>query len=362
VTNSFTFPATLALPVLELLRDRGLAPERLLSSLHLVEERLIEPGARLGVDIVEQLVVGARALSNEPGLGLLLGQRARVTSFGYVGFAALSAPSLGHAVQLATRFTALSPTPVRLRLNLEAEVASLVLEERADLGGAREIVLLAFAVGLCRLGSTLVDRELMCDLDLSFSEPDYFAPLSHEHPNVRFEQPLTQLIFRRSILEYPIAHADPAAHCLAREQCARLLGDSTDGASLVDRVRSLLAMPGGGFRSLNDVSSAMALSPRSLKRKLAACDLSFSVLIEQQRRETSMILLRHSQLTIGQIAHQLEYSSVSNFVRAFRRWTGETPAAFRRSEVSRPVRDERDGRAAEARRRPRERPRDEAER
>jgi AraC-like DNA-binding protein len=331
ISDSFSLSAGHALHVVELLKKRGIAPDRLLEKLGLSEPMLADPMARLGVDAIERLITDARSLAGEPGLGMVLGQQTRVTSFGYIGFAALSAPSLGDALELATQFAAVPSTALRLRLRLNAEAASLVVEERADLRSARDVLLTALTIGLWRVGCALTGRELDGSIDLAFPEPQYAGRFSHRLPSMRFGQPLNQIVFRRSILDLPIPTADPVGHTLARRHCERHVDAAADRTALVDRVRSLVAVPGGELRSLKDVSAALGLSPRSLKRKLAVQNASFSTLVEQQQRETAMLLLRSSEQTIEQIADKLGYSNVSNFVRAFRRWVGDTPAAYRRA-------------------------------
>ena len=71
------------------------------------------------------------------------------------------------------------------------------------------------------------------------------------------------------------------------------------------------------------------MSSRTLKRKLKAEGTAFSDILDQLAIEQARKLLR-SALSVEQIAERMGYSDVSNFGRAFRRWTGTTPAAYRR--------------------------------
>jgi AraC-like DNA-binding protein len=74
----------------------------------------------------------------------------------------------------------------------------------------------------------------------------------------------------------------------------------------------------------------MGASPRTLKRKLAAQGVSFSALLTEARHEAAMRLLRRSTLSLDAIAERLGYSTAPNFIRAFRRWSGQTPTEYRR--------------------------------
>jgi AraC-like DNA-binding protein len=77
----------------------------------------------------------------------------------------------------------------------------------------------------------------------------------------------------------------------------------------------------------------MHLSPRTLKRRLAEHGVTYSSLAEGELREKAMLLLRSVDLSLEQVAERTGYSDVANFTRAFRRWTGQTPAQYRRSLV-----------------------------
>jgi len=73
------------------------------------------------------------------------------------------------------------------------------------------------------------------------------------------------------------------------------------------------------------------MSPRTLRRKLEAQETSLSSLLDQDRRDRALLLLRSPELSLAQVAERLGYRSVQSFEAAFRRWTGMTPAAYQRS-------------------------------
>jgi AraC-like DNA-binding protein len=93
-------------------------------------------------------------------------------------------------------------------------------------------------------------------------------------------------------------------------------------------VRRLLASDDA---SLESIASQLELSPRTLRRRLAAEGVSFSTLVEQSRRDEALRLLRSSRLSVEDVARQLGYTNASTFVRAFHRWTGQTPKQYRRA-------------------------------
>jgi AraC-like DNA-binding protein len=328
-----SIPAVHALHLAQICARWNVTPGDLFAGLDLSEATLTEPGRRISIPVVNEIVARSRALTGEPGLGYYLGLQMRVSAHGYLGFAAMSSSTVGEALDLAARFAPTRTTALALRMHVDGGLASLIIEELAPLGAAQDVILFALTVGLQKIGEALTGRPLGGQAEFMFSEPAY---LSHFHPlaaSLRFGQPAHRLIFPASVLDLPIVMADPAALRLAREQCERELDALGHEGSITMQVRSLLSVHGGGFRSLDEVAALLSMSPRSLKRRLAEQSAEFSALLDQERRDRALLLLA-SDLPLESLAERLGYSDVANFSRAFRRWTGTTPGAFRRSRGS----------------------------
>jgi AraC-like DNA-binding protein len=330
-----TIPAIQALHLAKLVRRWGVTPSALLRGSALDERTLTDPSRRLAVSALVRLVERARALTGEPGLGMYFGLAMQVASHGYLGFAAMTASTVGEALDLAVRFVPMLTTAFSLRLERIGPNAALVLEEEVELGEARDAILLALLVGIWRIGCTLTGRELAGRADVAIAEPSYFARFRPVAPNVHFGRPRNQLVFDASALTCPLATADPAALQLAREQCERAIQVLGFEGRVVGRARTAIPKAGGGFRTLEEVAAKLNLSTRTLKRKLSASGTSYSALLDGARLERAEELLRSDRRSIDEIAESLGYSDVANFTRAFRRWTGTTPAAHRKRESGR---------------------------
>jgi AraC-like DNA-binding protein len=100
--------------------------------------------------------------------------------------------------------------------------------------------------------------------------------------------------------------------------------------SLSDRVRQILMqeVPGGN-PSLEWVASRLALSPRTLQRRLRDEGTTHVALLDDLRRDLAIGYLKEKRVPIGEIAFLLGFSEPSAFHRAFRRWTGSTPGEVR---------------------------------
>ncbi|MFO0610864.1 MAG: AraC family transcriptional regulator ligand-binding domain-containing protein [Polyangiales bacterium] len=323
-----TIPAVQALHLADLARRWGVAEAALLHPLTARELR--DPSRRLTVRELAALVERARALTGEPALGVHFGLRMQATSHGYLGFAAMAASTLGEAIALAARFAPTVTTAFSLRLTRGATEASLALEEEADLGPARDAVVLALVVGLWRMGCALTGRELDGRAELALPEPAYVARLRGSLPAARFGAVTHRLVFDAATLDLPLTTADPAALALAQEQCERAAEALATKA--LARARALVPKAGGGFRTREEVARRLGLSVRTLERRLAEGGASYRALLEGARRERAEAMLRAGSQPVEAIAEALGYSDAANFTRAFRRWTGATPAAWRKSQ------------------------------
>ncbi|MFT3774382.1 MAG: AraC family transcriptional regulator [Minicystis sp.] len=322
-----------ALQIAELSARWGVGAEDLFAGLALDVESLSDPRLRLPLSLVEQLAARAKALTGEPGLGFYLGLSMRVSSHGYLGFAAMASPTVRDALDVAVRFAPTRTDAIALRVQESGGVASIVIDELAPLGAARDVIITSFVVGLHQIGATITGQRIEDSADLALPEPDHAARFRHLlGGRIRYGQPSNQLVFPASVLALPLVQADPVALRLAREQCERELGALGYEGRVSARVRAILPCP-DGFRSIDQAAARLGMSARTLKRRLADEGTSFSAVLDEERRARALLLLRSPQLSIEAVADGVGYSDVANFTRAFRRWTGTTPTSYRRAAM-----------------------------
>jgi AraC-like DNA-binding protein len=316
-------------PAAELLEGTGLT----LASMR-------EPSSMLSLEACQTLVHRARALTRQPGLAFFMGLQMRLSWHGFLGFASMTARNVREALEIAERFSLTRTAAFGLCTYVEGRQACLVLEERAPLQGSamrelREFAIIALLVGIAQIARAVTGRTVEGVAECAFPEPDYAGPIlaraaEANAGTMRFGQPAHRLLFDASILELPLVTADPVAMELARAQCDRELAALVEKAGLAGRVRAALSTSPEGFRSVEEVARQVHLSTRTLKRKLAAEGTSFTHVLEDVRRQRALLLLDDRDLGVAEIAARLGYSDVANFTRAFRRWTGTTPAALRK--------------------------------
>ena len=109
-----------------------------------------------------------------------------------------------------------------------------------------------------------------------------------------------------------------------------------DSVGLDRRVRDLVTTAlSEGVPLLSDVASRLAMSGRTLQRRLAEQGTSFQSLVDDSRRDLAMRLLRETDFSLIEVAFMTGFSEQSALTRAFKRWVGRTPGAFRADSESR---------------------------
>jgi len=184
-------------------------------------------------------------------------------------------------------------------------------------------LILALIVGIRQLGT-----ELTGTVPHGFAECVFPTPLFIKGPidQIAFDRPAHRLVFAASVLDQQLVSADTVATRLAIEQCERELASTSDG-ELAARIRA--ALEADPATTLPAVAKKLRLSSRTLKRRLAEQGTTFTAIRDDLRRQRALLLVDNRSLAIGEIALKLGYTELPNFTRAFRKWTGVTPIAYR---------------------------------
>jgi len=322
----YGLPGAYVLELLALVEDARGSTDRLLAGLPIDRAALADPLTVVPLRVCEALVARASELTSIRALGLQLGLRMKLSSHGFLGFAAMTADNVREALELAARFASTRTSAISLSLHVEGELASIEIAERAPLGALREVIVLALVIGLAQLGQRLTGRVLDGVGECAFAEPDYVRGTPF-HGRLRFARPTHRLVFPARELALPITSADPSAKRLAADQLERELAALRE-AELIAKVRALLAN-GDDAIGIDAMARALRMAPRTLKRRLAELGTTYSTLRDSQRRARALLLLDERALSISEVADRLGYTELPNFTRAFRRWTGMSPAAYR---------------------------------
>jgi AraC-like DNA-binding protein len=152
---------------------------------------------------------------------------------------------------------------------------------------------------------------------------------------VRYDAPEMRLVMRRAPLEQPLPRHDPKLFAYLARHAQAIVTRLPQSNRISERVQRLLTETlQSGEPVQTDIARKLALSERTLQRRLREEDTSFAQILDGVRRELAERYLQNPATTLHEVAFLLGYSEPSAFHRAFRRWTGVTPQVFRRSVTS----------------------------
>lgn len=315
--------------LVELAREAGLDPSRLLAHAGLSEPQVYSAEPALRFDQFRRVMASARELSGDPAIALSLGQQLTVTAHGLLGYAAISSRDLGDALQLLERYFRTRTRLCLPRLDVEEPWVRFALMESYDLGEIRrpylEVVTAALVAGLRYL---LGDRFQGAVLTLPYASPDYAERYQELlGMTVRFGADTAVLSFPAALLREALPMADASSRQMAAQRCEEELQRLEADQDWASRVRARLMQAEGALPSLEQLATGFHLTSRTLRRYLAALGVSYRYLLEEVRMARAVRYLQ-ANLTVQQVAQKLGYAEPSNFTRAFRRWTGRPPSDY----------------------------------
>ncbi|MFI5830574.1 AraC family transcriptional regulator [Streptomyces sp. NPDC051578] len=272
------------------------------------------------------------------GLGAL---PSRPGTFAMMCYASLGCRDLGAAVERAAAFYGLFPGGPELALEVgdgEARfvVRSDFVEGRAgNLGRVEERFLCECVLAIWhRLSSWLIGRRIPL-LYAAFAYPA--PPYAQEYEllfdcPVRFGADRTAAAFDAQWLTAPLVREEPALDAMLRRAPFDLLSRPEYGTTVAEQVRRTLTRrlrTSPRLPELGEVAARLAVSPATLRRRLRQEGTSFQQLKDHVRRDAAIAGLAESGEPIAELAARLGFSEDTAFHRAFRRWTGTTPGAYR---------------------------------
>jgi AraC-like DNA-binding protein len=328
--NSLTDRATLPAQTLGVfvsgLRALEYDTGALLAAAGLSAADLADPDGEVPCEAYGAVLGGAQRQRFTPNLALALAQVTPLGAWPLLDYLVVTADTVGDGLHQLARYFRVTGSPIGLTIRdagdplrvelaapsafaVEYEAALIVLHLRDETGGA------VVAAGL--------------SFEHAIDDTDAFAravgcPVV---PDARWSGfTITSEAWRR-----PLRRRDSVLRQVLETHANGILARLPARTGLAHDVQQALAARiGGGDTRIESLGRAFAMSPRTLQRRLAAEGVSYQSLLEDARKEAAGRYLADGTLAIGEIAYLLGYSEPAPFHRAFRRWYGKTPEAFRR--------------------------------
>ncbi|MGD2055871.1 MAG: AraC family transcriptional regulator [Gammaproteobacteria bacterium] len=294
--------------------------------------RIFDPNARFPVVRMQRLWHLAVDKTGDPCFGLSAAAQFQPAALQGLGLAWLASDTLRDALNRLVRFSRLISTATEIQLADTGSGITLVVSPPA---GWTEYVYasldaaMAVFLRLCRLtggneirpaGVTLVRPRPPCAdrFDREFGAP------------VTYRAEANTFVFHQSDVDATLPHANPELARINDQTVVNYLA-RFDRTSITMQVRKRIIdeLPDGTPHQ-ESIADALHVSLRSLQRRLKEEDTNYKKLLESTRQELAKQYLRQSHRSIGEITYLLGFSEPGNFTRAFKRWTGKTPARYRK--------------------------------
>ncbi|MHA6493948.1 AraC family transcriptional regulator [Pseudomonas borbori] len=304
----------------------------LLRQLAIQPALLDEPRARIAPEQFARLMQVLWETLDDEYLGFGR-QRSKRGTFAMMCHAIIHCRSLEKALSRGALFYSLFPDAPGITLAREGDWARLSVDG-ANLCDPDHFLVESLLVIWHRLGSWLIGQRIRLEeATFTYAKPDHAAEYELLFPcSRRFSAGRTSLLFHARYLAMPLLQDERTLKQFLQHSPADLLARPDGGDSLISQIRRLLGRDCSNWPDLDTVAQQLHMSPQTLRRHLREEGSSFQELKDHLRRDLAIYHLGRDELGIQDIAEQLGFSEPSAFHRAFKKWTGLTPGAYRAQE------------------------------
>jgi len=331
MSRSFTSIATLTEVIARTLESYQIDSKEVFESMDLPAEPFKNPDARISKDTMEELWSETERLTGNPCIGFEAGLNFHATNIHAVGYAWLASATLREALERLVRYQRLISTAAEMDLTENAEGVHLQIDPSPgiDLGDDASFTAV---ITMCR---DLTHSEFRASsIHMMRPEPPCARKLAEffQCP-VEYNANLDKVTFTADSVDESLTRPNPAL-AQASEEVAREYLANLDRKDVVARARvAIIDHLPDGEPSRREVAGELAMSERTLARRLSDRDYTFSALVDEVRGQLAKEYLRQSRFSVTDVTFLLGFSDQSNFARAFKRWTDESPTEFRARSV-----------------------------
>jgi AraC-like DNA-binding protein len=322
------------------LREAGIRLEPLLRNAGLSVGQIDEQDTPIGVaSQIKFLELAAEALRDQ-SLGFRLARDGDLRLMGLLYYTAASSETLGDALARVQRYSSIVNAGIALRCfgssNFTIGLRYTGVSRHSDRKHHMEF-LVTVLIRVCRvltdrrLSPTIV-RFIHRDLDKSSEMEKFFGCA------IEFGAETDEIVFQDTVERLHLVGADPYLSKILIENCDQALAHRRPNASslrvTIENAITLL-LPHGKAR-LAAVAKELGMSSRTLARKMAAEELSFSKILNQLRSDLATHYLSDADLSISQIAWLVGYQGIGAFSHSYKRWTGLNAKKMREKLIASP--------------------------
>jgi len=324
-------PIAFVKTIVDAYKKYGKSPAQALESAQIAPELLANPSARISAAQMERISDAAMRELNDEALGWF-SRRLPWGSYGMLARASISAPRLGVALKRWGRHHGLLTDDISIQLQTTKDITTISITEHRDLGAMREFCLVSVLRNLHGVACWLIDSRI----PLQGARFPFAAPAHQQVYAVLFSgattfgQPQAQMQMDARYLDLPLRRNEAALQQMLQHALPLTVLQYRRDRLLVQRVRQALATHPEQTRSALDLAALLYVSPRTLHRQLKDEGASLQTLKDEVRQNHASELLLRTRRPIKQVAQAAGFRNEKSFMRAFKGWTGQSAAEFRR--------------------------------
>lgn len=318
----------------------GIPAEACLDGTSISVDELDDPNAlHSTIDEIQAIENLVRLAPENVGLGFAVGRATHVHAFGIWGFAILTSPTLRAAIETAINYAKLSFLIAEMSLVEEDGEARLEFDTTGVPTLAHRFILERHTVVSVKFIRDLLQQPDFDDFEARLIEedPDYPAKMTKVTPlPIAMGQPVNALAFPAEILDTPLPKSDPVSLQFCLDQCKALL-EEQDGAlpQWSQQVRDAIVDNIGSDQQIEDIAAKLAVTERTLRRRLTEEGASFRQLYIDARMAIAYELLASAGLNVETVSWRVGYAEPASFARAFAKKYGKTPGEVRKENAIR---------------------------
>lgn len=314
-------------------QQRGIDPGAALQAAHIAPNAIEDAHARITAHQLELFTAFAMQELGDEGLGWF-SRRLPWGTYGLLCRAALPSVNLRVALARWCRHHGLLVDDIDLALEITDATAELTITENRSLGHYREFCLVTMFRHIHGFACWLADSRIpLTQAQFPYTEPTHARAyeLMFRAP-VRFEAERASVRFDPAYLQLPVRRNDDDLRQLLQRPLPLVVLQYRHDRLLSKQIRQMLRKQDPIHWQAHGLADAINVSVRSLHRHLAEEGTSLQKLKTELRLESSCRELAQTDLRIKQIAGRVGFRSEASFARAFKQWTGQSPAQYRRSQ------------------------------
>ncbi|WP_250655620.1 AraC family transcriptional regulator [Alkalimarinus coralli] len=311
---------------------KGLSKKKLEAQTGLTLSKLDQPDQRIPIETFQSLWDIAEQFTKDPAVGLHVGESSNPDDMGVVGHIFFNNATLGEALKQFERLYKLVNQGMRVEFYVDDDFAYLnYICERPEYY-SRANMDRTMAISVIRARTLIRSKLKMEYVAFAHPEPGYIDEYQRifQCP-IKFDQPHCSIVFKKQFLAFELPKRNPYLHKVLTRHVETLLNKIRPKKSLSDQVKVIASkqLPKGDIDA-EKVASQLCMSRHTLYRKLKAEGSSFQELIEAVRKEKAIRYIKEKRYSLSEIAFLLGFSELSAFSRAFKRWTGSSPAKYQK--------------------------------